>query len=135
MAFYKIWASRVKNASVEDFIGEQGLLFYDDTDGIIRLGDGITRGGIEYINSNKISQSTGGISNIAINEFPLIGTQVTINFSTFNILNIIAFEVLDEERQKVEVVHKIYSNRLVLDSNVDLSNHVIRLTYLTEPSE
>lgn len=138
MAFYKIWASRVKNASVEDFIGDQGLLFYDDTDGIIRIGDGTTQGGLEYIDSNKVTQVIGGDTNIGtlvINEFPLIGTQVTLNFSTFNILNVIAFEVLDSERQKVEVVHKIYNNRLELDSNVNLNNHILRMTYLAEPAD
>lgn len=137
MAFYKIWASRV-NASVEDYVGEEGRLFYDDTDGIIRIGDGQTQGGLEFIISNSDTTIIGGgegVGNLVVNEFPLNGTQVTVNFSTFNIINIIAFEILDDNREKVEVVHKMYSNRLVLDSNIDLVDHVLRMTYLAEATE
>ena len=137
MAFYKIWASRV-NASVEDYVGEESRLFYDDTDGIIRIGDGQTQGGLEFIISNSDTTIIGGgegVGNLVVNEFPLNGTQVTVTFSTLNILNIIAFEILDGNREKVEVVHKMYNNRLVLDSNIDLADHVLRMTYLAEATE
>lgn len=132
MAFYKIWASRV-NASVEDFVGDHGRLFYDDTDGIIRISDGITAGGLEFIDSNKITTIVSGgegVGNLVVDEFPLSGTFVTVNFTTFDIINIIAFEILDDNRNAVEVVHRMESNRLILDSNVDLTNHVLRMTYL-----
>ena len=137
MAFYKIWASRV-NASVEEFVGDHGRLFYDDTDGIIRISDGTTAGGLEFIDSNKITTIVSGgegVGNLVIDEFPLTGTQVTVNFTTFDILNIISFEILDNNRNAVEVVHRMESNRLVLDSNVDLINHVLRMTYLAEATE
>lgn len=137
MAFYKIWASRVKS-SVEEFVGDEGRLFYDDTDGILRIGDGETAGGLEFIDSNKITtiiSGGDGVGNLVVDEFPLNGTQVTVNFSTFDILNIISFEILDNNRNVVEVAHRMESSRLVLDSNVDLVNHVLRMTYLAESTE
>ena len=44
MTIKKIWGSRVQ-ADGATFIAEDGMLFYDETDGELRLGDGVTPGG------------------------------------------------------------------------------------------
>ncbi len=43
--FYKIQASRVLTVAASDFVGDKDLLWYDET-GVLRLGDGVTPGGI-----------------------------------------------------------------------------------------
>ena len=45
MTIKKIWGSRVR-ADGSTFIAEDGLIFYDETDGELRLGDGVTPGGV-----------------------------------------------------------------------------------------
>ena len=44
MTIKKIWGSRVQ-ANAETFVADDGLIFYDETDGELRLGDGVTPGG------------------------------------------------------------------------------------------
>ena len=41
----KIWSSRVANANANVFVGENGRLFYDPANPLIRIGDGVTPGG------------------------------------------------------------------------------------------
>jgi hypothetical protein len=45
MSIKKIWGSRVQSNGAT-FIAEAGMLFYDETDGELRLGDGVTPGGL-----------------------------------------------------------------------------------------
>jgi hypothetical protein len=45
MSIKKIWGSRVQ-ADGATFIAEEGLIFYDETDGELRLGNGVTPGGV-----------------------------------------------------------------------------------------
>lgn len=45
MSIKKIWGSRV-NADVSTYIADDGLIFYDENDGELRLGDGVTPGGV-----------------------------------------------------------------------------------------
>lgn len=76
----KIVSSRiVGNANV--FVGELGRMFYNQNDGIIRLSDGITPGGIIVssgsggggISSGTMQFDSGGAAgiDISINEFIL----------------------------------------------------------------
>jgi hypothetical protein len=45
MSIKKIWGSRIQSNGAT-FIAEAGMLFYDETDGELRLGDGVTPGGL-----------------------------------------------------------------------------------------
>jgi hypothetical protein len=45
MTVKKIWGSRVQSTG-STFIAEDGMLFYDEADGELRLGDGVTPGGL-----------------------------------------------------------------------------------------
>jgi hypothetical protein len=45
MSIKKLWGSRVQ-ASGSTFIADDGLIFYDEVDGELRLGDGVTPGGV-----------------------------------------------------------------------------------------
>lgn len=129
MAFYKIWASRVK-APVENFVGERGLLFYNEDDSVIRIGDGTTAGGVTVFDPNNIP-SNNGTSNgdVYIDDFPLIGDSATLVFTTFNIGKLLGFEVLDSNNQIVDVLYTLESDRLIIDSNIDLINHTLRIVH------
>lgn len=131
MAFYKIWASRVKNASVEDFIGEKGRLFYNDDDNIIRVSDGVTDGGVVIVDPSNLGSGNTGTSNgdVYIDDFPLNGESATLIFSTYNIGKLLDFQILDSNNQIVEVLYTLESDRLTVDSNVNLLNHTLRVVH------
>ena len=130
MAFYKIWASRV-NASVEDFVGDQGRLFYDDADNIIRVSDGETIGGVTLIDPNNLGNGNTGTSNgdVYIDDFPLNGNSATLIFSVYNIGKLLDFQILDSNNQIVEVTYILEIDRLILDSNINLLNHRLRIVH------
>ena len=47
MAFYKIKSGRVNGQiTSSQYIGNSGSIFYDDSDGELRLSDGVTPGGV-----------------------------------------------------------------------------------------
>ncbi len=46
MAVYDIWASRKGISDINTYAGRLGRLFYDDANGVLRLSDGVTLGGI-----------------------------------------------------------------------------------------
>jgi hypothetical protein len=55
--FYKVQASRVLTVPASDFVGEKDLLWFDES-GILRLGDGVTPGGIPLNFSGAATSST-----------------------------------------------------------------------------
>jgi hypothetical protein len=55
--FYKVQASRVITVAASDFVGERDLLWYDRS-GVLRVGDGVTPGGIPINFGGAISSST-----------------------------------------------------------------------------
>jgi len=129
MAFYKIWASRVKG-DPNEFVGDEGRLFYDDSDGIIRMSDGETQGGISYISNGGSSGDPTGSLDIYIDDFPLTGSSVTLNFLIYNIENYIDAKVLDDsDNSVVEVQLKINNNSAQIESNVDLTGHTLRVVH------
>jgi hypothetical protein len=61
MALYEFFTSRNNGANVATFVGQAGRLFYDGTNGVIKLSDGITPGGT-FIPYNIATTTTiGGI--------------------------------------------------------------------------
>lgn len=56
MPLQKILSGRV-NKPASEFVGRNGLLFYDEDDGILRLGDGSTPGGTIVIRSSSQSST------------------------------------------------------------------------------
>lgn len=129
MAFYKVWASRVK-APVENFVGEKGLLFYNDDDSVIRIGDGTTAGGVTVFDPNNIPSGPGTDNgDVYIDNFPLNGNSATLIFATYNIGKLLGFEILDSNNQIVDVLYTLESDRLTVDSNVDLVNHTLQIVH------
>ena len=61
MALYEFFTSRNNSANAASFIGQAGRLFYDGSNGVIKLSDGVTPGGT-FIPYNIATTSTvGGI--------------------------------------------------------------------------
>lgn len=58
----KIKASRVNNVpNVESYLGEKGILFYNYANGVIRMSDGITPGGVPVPYTVASASTVGGI--------------------------------------------------------------------------
>ena len=61
MAIGKIKASRVNNVDAPTYVGEAGILFYNFANGVIRLSDGITSGGVPVPYTIASNTVIGGI--------------------------------------------------------------------------
>lgn len=61
MAIGKIKASRVNNVDAETYIGEDGILFYNYANGVVRISDGITPGGVPVPYTIASNTTIGGI--------------------------------------------------------------------------
>lgn len=92
MAVRKIKAGRVNSITMDQFVGEQGTLFYDDETGDMRLSNGSTTGGMQITqnilktNSIILNGFTLQISNpgiLTINGQPLIDV-VTLDGGSSN---------------------------------------------------
>jgi len=128
MAFYKIWASRVKG-DPNEFVGDQGRLFYNDSDGIIRMSDGTTQGGVAYVDNSGGGDPTGSLD-IYIDDFPLTGSSLTLNFLVYSIQNFIDAKILDDtDNSVVEAQLKVNSNNIQIESNIDLTGHTLRVVH------
>ena len=93
MPMYKLSGSRVITVTVQNFVGDKGIIFWDETTGDLRLGDGVTPGGIRmFANAESLPVSTGGSGAIIevagsvpdVNVSPPGNPQTTLNsaFST-----------------------------------------------------
>jgi len=45
MAVYDFFTSRNNNVNVDEYVGQAGRLFYDESNGVVKLSDGVTPGG------------------------------------------------------------------------------------------
>lgn len=61
MAIGKIKASRVNNVDAPTYVGEEGILFYNFANGVIRLSDGTTPGGVPIPYTIASNNTIGGI--------------------------------------------------------------------------
>jgi hypothetical protein len=61
MAIYDFFLSRNNKATINSHVGHVGRLFYDDTDGIIKISDGSTPGGLNIAYSIASDTAVGGI--------------------------------------------------------------------------
>jgi hypothetical protein len=61
MAIGKIKASRVNSVDAPTYIGEDGILFYNFANGVIRLSDGVTPGGVPIPYNIASNTTIGGI--------------------------------------------------------------------------
>jgi hypothetical protein len=66
VAIQKIQSARLITVTVDNYVGNDGYLFYDDQTGDLRLGDGVTPGGIRILASQGYTGS-GGNSALADN--------------------------------------------------------------------
>lgn len=61
MAIGKIKASRVNSVDAPTYVGEEGILFYNFANGVIRLSDGTTPGGVPVPYTIASNSTIGGI--------------------------------------------------------------------------
>jgi hypothetical protein len=61
MAIGKIKASRVNSVDAPTYVGEEGILFYNFANGVIRLSDGTTPGGVPIPYTIASNTTVGGI--------------------------------------------------------------------------
>jgi hypothetical protein len=61
MAIYDFFLSRNNKATINSHVGHVGRLFYDDADGVIKISDGSTPGGLDIAYSIATSTVVGGI--------------------------------------------------------------------------
>lgn len=79
MPIQKIKSGRVVTVNVESFIGDKGILFYDEEEGSLRLGDGRTPGGVligggaGYVLRPATATRLGGVK---------IGDNISVNTTT-----------------------------------------------------
>jgi hypothetical protein len=70
VALYKISSSRVNNIEADQFTGsvvEQGLIWYDPSDGVLRLYNGEVGGYIINSGGSPTNQISNGNSNVVVN--------------------------------------------------------------------
>lgn len=90
MPIQKIKSGRVNYPDVEAFVGDNGIIFFDESDGALRLGDGITPGGIPlsvggggdgsgYVLPTATASVKGGVK--------IDGTTIQINNQVISVLN------------------------------------------------
>ena len=101
MALYEFFTSRNNSANAASFVGQAGRLFYDGSNGVIKLSDGVTPGGT-FIPYNIATASTiGGIkagpgANVAVDGTLTIDTaglplgigNLQINNTTLSVVNV-----------------------------------------------
>ena len=78
--------------------------------------------------SNTVDNLVTG-SPVATDEIPLNGTEYTLLFDDYDINDLLNYLVLDDNNQMVEVVSTLEEDRLILQSNINLSNHIIKVVY------
>lgn len=79
----------------------------------------------------QLSSDNENISftNIKTAEIPLNGTEFTLNFHSYSITDLLNYQILNSNNETVEVVSIVESDRLILESNIDLVNHTMRIVY------
>ena len=77
MPIYKIKAGRIITVPVTEYVADEGTLFYDETLGNLRIGDGVTPGG-RLITNGVGTGGTGTITVSEINGASTITNEVTV---------------------------------------------------------
>jgi len=128
MPLFKIRSSYKPTAEVNEFVGEKGNLFYSEEDRTIRASDGLTLGGIVVAGAdNRLSgpRPFGVYTEV----YALEGTSFTFLFSAYGVENLISFDLLDQNNQVVEASYNVYNDRIFIDSNIELINHLLRIVH------
>jgi len=61
MAVYDLWASRKPINNINNYTGRSGRLFFDDANGVLRLSDGVTPGGLPIPITLATATTAGGV--------------------------------------------------------------------------
>ena len=128
MPLFKIRSSYKPTAEVNEFVGEKGNLFYSEEDRTIRASYGLTLGGIVVAGAdNRLS----GVRPFGVytEVYALEGTSFTFLFSAYGVENLISFDLLDQNNQVVEASYNVYNDRIFIDSNIELTNHLLRIVH------
>ena len=123
MPLFKIRSSYKPTAEVNEFVGEKGNLFYSEEDRTIRVSDGLTPGGI--VVAGAFDRPSGVYTEV----YALEGTSFTFLFSEYGVENLISFDLLDQNNQVVEASYNVYNDRIFIDSNIELTNHLLRIVH------
>lgn len=90
MALYEFWTSRNNAvANTAAYVGQIGRLFYDNTDGILKISDGVTPGGIKITYPVASTTQIGGIkagpgANVSVDGLLTIDTAgLPLSFGDF----------------------------------------------------
>lgn len=100
MPVQKIKSGRVITVQAETYVGEKGIIFYDEDTGVLRLSDGITPGGIlvqsttsTYILPPATTSTLGGViagSGLAVSPTGVLSFVGTFTFdvNSFNTVSV-----------------------------------------------
>jgi hypothetical protein len=78
MTIQKIRSSRVNSVTADDYIGDNGMIFYNQELGDLRLGDGETKGGIPLSTGSGSGSYTLPIATASRLGGVKIGNNITI---------------------------------------------------------
>lgn len=93
MPVQKIKSGRIITVQAETYVGEKGIIFYDEDTGVLRLSDGVTPGGIlvqststasTYVLPPATTSTLGGVivgENLAISPEGVISFTGTASFT------------------------------------------------------
>jgi hypothetical protein len=93
MALYEFFTSRNNGANVATYVGQAGRLFYDGTNGVIKLSNGTTPGGIFIPYNIATTTTVGGIkagpgANVAVDGTLTIDTAgLPLSFGNLTVVD------------------------------------------------
>jgi hypothetical protein len=137
-SFFKLWSSRVNVGSSETFVGDEGRIFYDESERILRISDGKTPGGIPLFGGTSTADpidrgdlpTQSPSTQIKKITIELTGLFFILKHAEQNINTIISSVVIDSNGQEVSVVMKRAQTEISLESNTLLDGHFLVLSYL-----
>jgi len=105
------------------------------------IGNGSVAEGAPYVGNTRIltendigsiSTGTGGTSGngVSTKTFELSGRSFDVIYNVNNINKVINSYILDNQGQEVEVLTSFQDDRMVIESNIDLGDHVLELTFV-----
>lgn len=90
----KIKASRVNNLAADTYVGPPGQMWYDVDTGLLRLGDGVTPGGIIVGGGGGNGTPSGPNQSIQFNNGGIFGGNAALTFDSANATMTVAGNVV-----------------------------------------
>lgn len=100
-----------------------------------KTGEAYNIGGDLYVwdggSWNDVGRFQGPKAQALTQEISLSGTSVTVNFADYSIQSVLNYEVLNSNNDVVELATNVDSEKIILDSNISLNNHRLKIVYLS----